>query len=440
MLRPGPRALLLSFFLQILATGTSQVTCPTRPLNYEKELKKCLLQDYEKTVRPAGESETITTVLNMHVRTIDLLEHDSQMKIHAWTIWEWTDNNLKWNPGDFGNVRSIKMLSDDIWQPDISLMTTDDANMHFGIPSTYCEVSNLGKVLCAPPTTLLAHCVPDIRRWPFDEQTCSIVMGSWSQLASKLNLTISGTGVTLNQLPNGLWDMKWSSARVVLTQHGKSDYYPTIEYTFVLRRHSAADMSTAVAPALVLATTTLLTLLLEPGCSERLIMGITNVLAHVLYLQYTSWRLPPNGDTVPAIVVFFRDSLVLVGAALVLGVATRRLVQARSPPPDWLRSAAASLLAHAPGQLLLLGRLSARGSAATAGTAGEDGATLVSSGDSVGGVDGGGGGSGVGGGSGRGEAWSALDDTWQLAAIFLDRVALAVFFLALLSLFARYIA
>ncbi|GLH01349.1 Acetylcholine receptor subunit alpha-like 1, partial [Gryllus bimaculatus] len=228
MLRPGPRALLLSFFLQILATGTSQVTCPTRHLNYEKELKKCLLQDYERT-----------------------LEHDSQMKIHAWTIWEWTDNNLKWNPGDFGNVRSIKMLSDDIWQPDISLMTTDDANMHFGLPSTYCQVSNLGKVLCAPPTTLLGHCVPDITRWPFDEQTCSIVMGSWSQLASTLNLTISGTGITLNKLPNGLWDLKWASARVVLTQHGKSDYYPTIEYTFALRRHSAADTSTAVAPALV---------------------------------------------------------------------------------------------------------------------------------------------------------------------------------------------
>lgn len=320
------------------------------------------------------------------------------------------------------------MSSDEIWLPDVSLITTSDESMHRGIPTTMCKVINTGVVHCLPPTTLKAHCAPDLTDWPFDVQTCVVQFGSWYYFASSLNLTLARKGVTLDHmLSSKLWEIVNVGASVSI-KNFTTDWFPVLKFEFVVRRHAGSYAATAVIPAFVLATMTLVAFLLEPDCTERLLMNCCGVIGHILFLQYMSWAVPPNGENVPTLVVFFRDSLLVVGSSLAVTVCTRMLLRMRSSPPDWLNSAVSAILSTPPGQLLLLGRLSPRGAAASAGTAGEDGDNLVSSNDV----------SAVSGAVGNTEPWRELDDAWRLTAVFIDRITLIVFGVALFLLFVRY--
>ena len=48
-------------------------------------------------------------------------------------------------------------------------------------------VYNSGDVLHIPATTLVSMCSMDLRKFPFDEQTCTLKFGSWTYDGFKVN-------------------------------------------------------------------------------------------------------------------------------------------------------------------------------------------------------------------------------------------------------------
>lgn len=43
------------------------------------------------------------------------------LESHIWMQFEWVDEQLKWEPGDFENLTDIRLLGDQIWMPDLEL-------------------------------------------------------------------------------------------------------------------------------------------------------------------------------------------------------------------------------------------------------------------------------------------------------------------------------
>nr|CAD7460358.1 unnamed protein product [Timema tahoe] len=85
-----------------------------------------------------------------------------------------------------------------------------------------------------------------------------------------------------------------------------------------------------------MALLTLTSFWLEPDCVERVAFCCMIIISHFLYTTYIPIMVPANGNESPLIVLFFRDSLILVTISLVTAVIVKGLSSASMSPPDWV--------------------------------------------------------------------------------------------------------
>ncbi|GAV02418.1 hypothetical protein RvY_12988 [Ramazzottius varieornatus] len=90
---------------------------------HEYRLMDYLLENYNSAVRPAkNHTEPLTVTFGMALtQLIDVDEKNQIMTTNCWLNQVWMDNNLKWNPADFGNITTIRIPSEKIWKPDLLL-------------------------------------------------------------------------------------------------------------------------------------------------------------------------------------------------------------------------------------------------------------------------------------------------------------------------------
>ena len=62
---------------------------------------------------------------------------------------------------------------------------------------THCIVNYKGEVLCVPSLKWSARCIANLQQWPFDQHTCSMTVGSWSQTGEQMNLKPHSNGVSI---------------------------------------------------------------------------------------------------------------------------------------------------------------------------------------------------------------------------------------------------
>ncbi|XP_067004615.2 neuronal acetylcholine receptor subunit non-alpha-3 [Anabrus simplex] len=412
---PLPQWGLLPFVL--LAAGAVLVqgdqTCSDK--SQAITLKKSLFCGYDKTVRPVKKhTDTVTVSVKLWLKHFRFEERNNVLYLNAWTIWEWKDALLTWNPDSNSGIADLRIESDDVWVPDVSMYSMGETGgVYHRMPSTTCYLNNDGQINCAPPTSYAAYCAPNLARWPFDTQKCLVEMGSWTHGGKELYLTLDGNGIMVeDEVINREWDLLHVEGkhRSFITAN---DTFPYLEFTIILRRHAGCYAATVVVPAFVLAAMTILMFFLDPLSSERLSLGCMNILAHCLYMQYLGIILPSNGDSTPLIVAFFRDSLLLLGMSLLTTVTLKVMLAAERAPPAWISSAVDWVLETPPGRLIILNQWSSQNSAATLGADGSE--------------------------TEEGSTNPLKKKPWLSSAILLDRVCLIVFTITLIVLLLAFV-
>ena len=61
--------------------------------------------------------------------------------------------------------------------------------------NTHCLAYSPGMVLWVPPSKFDTFCKLNLKYWPFDAQTCSIVYGSWTHSGYQINLRLNDAGL-----------------------------------------------------------------------------------------------------------------------------------------------------------------------------------------------------------------------------------------------------
>ena len=159
-----------------------------------------------------------------------------------------------------------------------------------------------GTVTWLTPTILQIACKVKVRFFPFDFQRCNISMASWRYDQSKINMTAINDADS-NQFvyeENGVWNLYKTSA------FGEERYYNCCgnPYSFViveiiLKRKPEFYVYTILIPCVLLSVMVIFVFRLPPQSGEKISLGMSNVLALILFQQLIAENMPPLGDETP---------------------------------------------------------------------------------------------------------------------------------------------
>lgn len=173
----------------------------------------------------------------------------------------------------------------------------------FGNINLLVSLSSTGDVKWLFPTVIQSRCSVDMGLFPFDTQRCDHEFGSWSYDGEKIDLyPQEDVGDASNYMDNGEWEL------VGLPSYRKVEIYkccpvpfPSIIYSYVLRRRPMFYVFNMALPCFLITGVNLFSFLLPVESGEKISFNITTLLALVVFLRMIADYVPPQTGVVPII-------------------------------------------------------------------------------------------------------------------------------------------
>ncbi|CAO1304163.1 unnamed protein product [Diamesa serratosioi] len=308
--------------------------------NVEVRLKKKLLCDYDADIRP-GHSKNATIIrMNYIIKSYDYSETSQELTVTSWMTLSWNDDALQWKPSDYSNLTLIHESADLIWTPQLHLY---NGNFRGSVSciTTDCLINSNSRISCVMPCEHTSMCSGDFTNWPMDYQNCSFIFGNWMKTGEEVNYQSERVKiVSKNVQENTSWKMLAATVRVNTGNYSefKNVTFPSVKFTFVIERHSAMHIAGYIMSAFVLMIACLSVLWMTPGCVERFVLAGFNLFSHFLFVEQLVWLIPHNGETLPNVVSYFRDSMLIATFLLIETIVVKVIMLATEKPPVWIQS------------------------------------------------------------------------------------------------------
>lgn len=137
--------------------------------------------------------------------------------------------------------------------PNLTFLRHDLSEHPAIIPEVRCMVGFEGSVLCVVSASQDAFCKVDSTRFPFDVQNCTLRIGSWVHSGEQLSIDLSNPAISLEDYKdNGEYKLIKATA---VKNVGKykccpNDTYPSLMFTFTMKRSSGVLVASVFIPAL----------------------------------------------------------------------------------------------------------------------------------------------------------------------------------------------
>ncbi|XP_071486140.1 neuronal acetylcholine receptor subunit alpha-10-like [Diadema antillarum] len=291
---------------------------------------------------------------------IDFDEPLQRLTLSAWQRLDWKDDFLTWNPANYSGVTTVEFEPDKIWKPDIHLYENVDKDF-MRISKTLILADYEGNVTWYAPIIATTSCRVNVMYFPFDVQMCELSFSSWVYTRKELDLHLL-QHADANQnvfIGNGVWNL--SSVRREersVTYDCCPAEYTTVRYTLVLTRTYAFYLLNMIIPSILLCFTNTLVYLIPPESGEKVQFAVSNLLASILFQQLIAGLMPPLGEELPLLGIFFLFMVMCSCLAIACSILSLRFynVSGFKPVPASLRKFI--LLTHARAHRKLLHRVS----------------------------------------------------------------------------------
>ncbi|XP_063966422.1 neuronal acetylcholine receptor subunit alpha-9-like isoform X1 [Lytechinus pictus] len=296
--------------LVIVLTGVIHVNCVSKNESAAKMLSDQLMRNYgSPSIRPVkNNADTVAVSFRVLIsQVIAFDERKQHVQINGWRREDWRDEFLQWVPDDYDGLETITYNKDAIWKPDIALI--ENVNTDY-ISEFDADVilSYDGNITWFTPIITTSACMVGVRYFPFDFQNCQMTYMSWAYDSSGIELTLP-TNEDANQdifLQNGVWSLRGVSGEERNVTFACCEIpYSQIIYSLTLERAYGFYVLNIVLPSGLLAFVNCLVFLLPPESGERLQFAVANLLAAILFQQLIGGIMPPLGDELPLLGMFF---------------------------------------------------------------------------------------------------------------------------------------
>ncbi|XP_071977776.1 acetylcholine receptor subunit alpha-1-B [Engystomops pustulosus] len=311
---------------------------------HETRLIKDLFANYNKVVRPV-ETFSDKVVVTVGLQLIQLINVDEVNQIVATNVrlkQQWVDVNLKWNPAKYGEIQKIRIPSSDIWHPDFVLYNNADGDFAI-VKDTKVLLDYTGKIIWTPPAIFKSYCEIIVTYFPFDQQNCSMKLGTWTYDGKLVVINPESDRPDLsNFMESGEWLMKdyrcWKHS---VTYTCCPDVpYLDITYHFVLQRLPLYFIVNVIIPCLLFSFLTGLVFYLPTDSGEKMTLSISVLVSLTVFLLVIVELIPSTSSAVPLIGKYMLFTMVLVIASIIITVIVIN-THHRSPSthtmPPWVR-------------------------------------------------------------------------------------------------------
>ncbi|XP_021342796.1 neuronal acetylcholine receptor subunit beta-2-like [Mizuhopecten yessoensis] len=235
------------------------------------------------------------------------------MRFIAWLDISWVDEFLILSD----DVESLLILKEDIWYPDISVYDAVDD------PQTISDGKHVilfqnGHVSWYQGGEYIIRCVIDIRRYPFDAQTCNLRVGAWHTTAWTQRLIDSGKGLDISgYTENGEWEI---TNTMVESNNSPGFNTSWIRYHIYLKRRPLHPVLNTLIPIVMLSFLNTLVFLLPANSGEKMTLCISVLLAFTVFLTVFNDTMPKMSTTISYLSIYLVVQLGMSVVGIVMSI------------------------------------------------------------------------------------------------------------------------
>ncbi|XP_051472715.1 gamma-aminobutyric acid receptor subunit beta-1 isoform X2 [Apus apus] len=230
----------------------------------------------------------------------------------------WRDKRLSYS-GIPLNLTLDNRVADQLWVPDTYFLNDKKSFVHgVTVKNQMIRLHPDGTVLYGLRITTTAACMMDLRRYPLDEQNCTLEIESYGYTTDDIEFYWNGgesavTGVNNIELPQfSIVDYKMVSKRVEFT----TGAYPRLSLSFRLKRNIGYFILQTYMPSTLITILSWVSFWINYDASAaRVALGITTVLTMTTISTHLRETLPKI-PYVKAIDIYLIGCFVFVFLAL----------------------------------------------------------------------------------------------------------------------------
>ncbi|KAF8357191.1 lgc-7 [Pristionchus pacificus] len=263
-----------------------------------QKLLKTLLNhsNYEKDIRPSNESggPLVVTIIPNQFLLLTMDQQQETIEYFCEFMMSWVDPQLSWfrDETDYSE-EWIKIPEDRIWVPDIVLSHSD----LIAKSNRMVDVKYDGTVRRSSPAVIVTTCHLDIQSFPYDDQECTISIGSWifdsTEVIVRSFYNQISPGVKFEG--NNEWEFLSMLAKSVESMDDDRSY-SLVEYTLQLKRKPVYYVLVIQAPTFIIGTMTLFGIFtpfsIHGERKERVTLGLTMLLSISMMFNLVSEMMP----------------------------------------------------------------------------------------------------------------------------------------------------
>ncbi|KAK3780492.1 hypothetical protein RRG08_045155 [Elysia crispata] len=252
----------------------------------------------------------VRVMLNVY-KILEIIEPRQVINMAVYYEFEWKDEGFMWNPADYANVSEAYLPYDRAWHPELIVANSAAEDFSLFPKPEYLQVKANGVFDITGGAIVHTHCYIDLTFFPFDHQTCTLIIGLLGHDIQVVPIAIQGElieAVAQHVAIPAEWQVRNHSFTV-----GKSDNFPRVEYTVELDRASIYYLLCVLGPMAATSQLTLLVFWIPPASGERISFLMSIYVSTTLYLGFVGDTLPRKAYTftdAPRMVLFMVFSII----------------------------------------------------------------------------------------------------------------------------------
>ncbi|XP_008405858.1 gamma-aminobutyric acid receptor subunit beta-3 isoform X2 [Poecilia reticulata] len=288
-------------------------------MSFVKETVDKLLKGYDIRLRPDFGGPPVAVGMSIDVASIDMVsEVNMDYTLTMYFQQYWRDKRLAY-VGIPLNLTLDNRVADQLWVPDTYFLNDKKSFVHgVTVKNRMIRLHPDGTVLYGLRITTTAACMMDLRRYPLDEQNCTLEIESYGYTTDDIEFYWKGgdtavTGVTRIELPQfSIVNYKLVSRNVVFS----TGAYPRLSLSFKLKRNIGYFILQTYMPSILITILSWVSFWINYDASAaRVALGITTVLTMTTINTHLRETLPKI-PYVKAIDMYLMGCFVFVFLAL----------------------------------------------------------------------------------------------------------------------------